>query len=355
MNNHVIGIQISNFRKKAGLTQEELGEAVGISGQAVSRWECGGAPDITLLPAIADTLGVTIDALFGRAGNEHVEIEDALGGWLCSFPKKERLDRLCRLLWSNVKYLLDDGLGIPEMGYLETCHPDTGDRQNRLMLSQLRTAGGIMLDIHAEDLSFVTLWPEPRDGYAAWLAPKEEYRRLFELLSKPGCLELLEYLHCRKRGYFSAKAAAKQLQMPCETVEELLKSLEEQQIMRSMELELEDGEMTAYELAEPSAFIPFLYLAKCFMQTGMNYICVGNYDTPLLQKNQWGAQYSDRNMVQKGKNYIYFGNYDNSCLTDNVTGQSSLTTEKETEKKKVCQPNKHQNDPPRKYPEAKGD
>lgn len=81
MNNHVIGIQISNFRKKAGLTQEELGEAVGISGQAVSRWECGGAPDITLLPAIADTLGVTIDALFGRAGNEHVEIEDALGDW----------------------------------------------------------------------------------------------------------------------------------------------------------------------------------------------------------------------------------------------------------------------------------
>lgn len=146
------------------------------------------------------------------------------------------------------------------------------------------SAAGIMLDIHAEDLSFVTLWPEPRDGYAAWLAPKEEYRRLFELLfellSKPGCLELLEYLHCRKRGYFSAKAAAKQLQMPCETVEELLKSLEEQQIMRSMELELEDGEMTAYELAEPSAFIPFLYLAKCFMQTGMNYICVGNYDLP---------------------------------------------------------------------------
>ncbi|MDE7284377.1 MAG: helix-turn-helix domain-containing protein [Lachnospiraceae bacterium] len=151
MNNHLIGIQISKFRKAAGMTQEELGEAVGISGQAVSRWECGGAPDVTLLPTIADKLGVTIDALFGREGRERMDVEDVIGGWLCSFPKKERMNRLCRLLWSSVKYLLDDGLGIPDMGYLETCQPDMGDGLNRLMLSQLSTAGGILLDIHAED------------------------------------------------------------------------------------------------------------------------------------------------------------------------------------------------------------
>lgn len=77
-----------------------------------------------------------------------------------------------------------------------------------------------MLDVHAEDLAFVTLWPEPEDGYAAWLAPKDEYRRLFGLLSRPGCLELLEHLHCHKRGYFVVQAVAKQLDMPGETVEE---------------------------------------------------------------------------------------------------------------------------------------
>ncbi len=320
MNDRLIGIQISRFRRAAGMTQEELGEAVGISGQAVSRWECGGAPDITLLPAIADKLGVTIDALFGRDGCESADIEDVLGGWLCSIPKKERLNRLCRLVWSSVKYLLDDGLGIPEMGYLETCHPDMGDGLNRLMLSQIRTEGGILLDIHAEDLSFVTLWPEPKDGYATWLAPKEEYRRLFSLLSRQGCLELLEYLHCRKRSYFVAEAAAKQLEMSYETVEELLKTLEELQILRSIELELEGGEVKAYELAESAAFVPFLYIARCFMQTGMNYICVGNYDTPLLQKGKWINQYNLLNAVQTGTNYIYFGNYDNSCLPYDTLG-----------------------------------
>ena len=131
MSDHVIGMQISKFRKAAGLTQEELGEAVGISGQAVSRWECGGAPDVALLPAIADKIGVTIDALFGRDGSERVDVEEVVGRYLCSFPAKERLDKLCRLVWASVKHQLDDGLGIPEMGYLETCHPDTGDGRNR--------------------------------------------------------------------------------------------------------------------------------------------------------------------------------------------------------------------------------
>ncbi|MCM1124473.1 MAG: helix-turn-helix domain-containing protein [Ruminococcus flavefaciens] len=327
MNDSIIGRQISKFRKAAEMTQEELGEAVGISSQAVSRWECGGAPDIALLPAIADKLGVTVDALFGRDGSECADIEDVVGGWLCSVPKKERLDRLCRLVWSSVKYLLEDGLGIPEMGYLETCHPDMGDGLNRLMLSQIRTADGILLDIHAEDLSFVTLWPEPKEGYAAWLAPKEEYRRLFGILSRQGCLELLEYLHCRKRSYFVAEAAAKQLGMSCETVEGLLNALEGLQILRFMELELDSGEVKAYELAEPAAFVPFLYIARCFMQTGMNYICVGNYDTPLLQKGKWRDKYDSLNAVQTKTNYIYFGNYDNSCARDGISGAKGRAAE----------------------------
>ena len=54
---NILGEQIARYRKALGMTQEDLGRAVGISAQAVSRWECGGAPDVTLLPAVADALG----------------------------------------------------------------------------------------------------------------------------------------------------------------------------------------------------------------------------------------------------------------------------------------------------------
>ena len=47
MENNTLGDNIARFRKAAGLTQEELGTTVGVSAQAVSRWECGGAPSPT--------------------------------------------------------------------------------------------------------------------------------------------------------------------------------------------------------------------------------------------------------------------------------------------------------------------
>ena len=60
-----IGSKIKLLRKQRGLTQEQLAEALGISFQAISKWENGIAlPDITLAPALASYFGVTMDELF---------------------------------------------------------------------------------------------------------------------------------------------------------------------------------------------------------------------------------------------------------------------------------------------------
>lgn len=58
---------IAALRKDRGMTQEELAALLGVSGQAVSKWESGVCcPDIGLLPALADIFGVTLDKLMGR-------------------------------------------------------------------------------------------------------------------------------------------------------------------------------------------------------------------------------------------------------------------------------------------------
>lgn len=55
---------INSKRKEKGLTQIQLAELLNVSNRTVSKWENGdGFPDITLLPDIADTLGITIDEL----------------------------------------------------------------------------------------------------------------------------------------------------------------------------------------------------------------------------------------------------------------------------------------------------
>ena len=60
-----LGKKIRQYRFKAGLTQEQLAEKLGIGAQSVSKWETAAAmPDITTLPRLAEIFGVSIDDLF---------------------------------------------------------------------------------------------------------------------------------------------------------------------------------------------------------------------------------------------------------------------------------------------------
>ena len=61
-----IGRNIAELRREKGLTQQALGEKLGVSVQAVSKWEndvC--APDVSLFPGLAELFGVSIDRIFG--------------------------------------------------------------------------------------------------------------------------------------------------------------------------------------------------------------------------------------------------------------------------------------------------
>ncbi|BBB89673.1 MAG TPA: helix-turn-helix domain-containing protein [Methylomusa anaerophila] len=62
------GKNISKYRKLKNITQEELASKLGITFQAVSKWETGQTyPDITQLPNLSDILEVSIDKLMGHA------------------------------------------------------------------------------------------------------------------------------------------------------------------------------------------------------------------------------------------------------------------------------------------------
>ena len=61
-----LGKRISSLRKRAGLTQDKLAERLGVTAQAVSKWENDlSCPDITMLPKLAQIFGVTTDELLG--------------------------------------------------------------------------------------------------------------------------------------------------------------------------------------------------------------------------------------------------------------------------------------------------
>ena len=78
-----LGNQIKSLRQAKGLTQEALAEQLGVTAQAVSKWERNAAlPDIGMLPQLSVLFGVTIDQLF-------------------AIPDEDRIDRIQNMLWDE--------------------------------------------------------------------------------------------------------------------------------------------------------------------------------------------------------------------------------------------------------------
>ena len=137
-----LGTKIRELRHHDGRTQEALAEALGVTSQAVSRWESSGSyPDVEIIPSFANYFGVTIDELFGYCNDREIKIDSIIkkvnafdiksrgdDEWvdeclsllregLAEFPKNERLlitlaDTLSEAGWRRHRewlYYDDDG------------------------------------------------------------------------------------------------------------------------------------------------------------------------------------------------------------------------------------------------------
>lgn len=75
MNQIETGKFIATLRKEKNLTQEQLGEILGVNARSISRWENGHCmPDLSLLELIADTLDISISELLKGRRMNHEEI-----------------------------------------------------------------------------------------------------------------------------------------------------------------------------------------------------------------------------------------------------------------------------------------
>jgi len=85
--------KLKTLRKQKNLTQEQIAETLGVSCQAISKWETSSSyPDISLLPIIADYFGVSVDYLLGHDTSK----------------QKEEINTICAYveeLFDNRKYM----------------------------------------------------------------------------------------------------------------------------------------------------------------------------------------------------------------------------------------------------------
>ena len=90
-----IGQKIKDLRKKAEMTQDRLADYLGVSAQAVSKWELGQtAPDLSLIAPLCRVLGVTADELLGI-------------GPAAEFPAEREADPVKRKILITACYILE--------------------------------------------------------------------------------------------------------------------------------------------------------------------------------------------------------------------------------------------------------
>lgn len=107
-----IGTNLKYLRQKKGMTQEGLAELLGVSPQAVSRWENDSAyPDITLLPGLALLFDVSVDTLVGMDEIRRGEAVASLHGDIHRLVETGEIEEAIRLARKSVKrYPGDTGL-----------------------------------------------------------------------------------------------------------------------------------------------------------------------------------------------------------------------------------------------------
>lgn len=98
---------IKKFRLERKLTQEQLAAALGVSAQAVSKWETSDTyPDGELLVPLATKLGVSLDALFGNQEVYMADISGKIRALLHETKKEERFHVVRDLGWQTANSIL---------------------------------------------------------------------------------------------------------------------------------------------------------------------------------------------------------------------------------------------------------
>lgn len=152
-----LGTKIRELRRRDGRTQEALAQALGVTSQAVSRWESGGScPDISLIPSIANYFGVTIDELFGYANHRQQRIDQLV----------TRIQELLRLN-KGKDVNIDTCISLARDAMLE--YP--GEEKVMLCLARvLYKAGGVRYgEAYLTDAEGYRIFDTARHrGYAEW-------------------------------------------------------------------------------------------------------------------------------------------------------------------------------------------
>ena len=207
---------VKKARLGLGLTQEALGQRVGVSGQAVSKWETSdGYPDPSLLPALADALNVTLDGLFDRETASRERAAETASKLLAAAGSHEEKDRV-------LFELCADAIGNRVSHKTITGLSQSRDDRLSYMID-LNEAEGVLL---AEGpFRYLSLALRPEDGWET-VCRDEKTLEFLKAVGDPDVLKCVFWLLGHKSGRIEASLIPKRAGADASRTDEIVAKLE---------------------------------------------------------------------------------------------------------------------------------
>ena len=255
MNN--IGLNISALRKKKGVTQEELAKYVGISAQAVSKWENGGVPDTELLPKIADFFEISIDRLFDRDVMQYEEYNSSFIKKIINTPEQERFKLAFEYCWDIERALTGndfDDCNIEE-------YKSRIDKNHQEYSSMLFDYGFTRMGI-ANKLQYFLLVPEIENKELAFF-DNVDYCELFKQLSDSDFFKTLVFLNKRESDKsFTPKLLEKNIGISEEKSKSIIGILKKYNMVSSTFIEIDDNVQEYFSFSPTPSLVALLIFAR---------------------------------------------------------------------------------------------
>lgn len=254
----VLGIQIKKYRTAKGITQEQLGQLVGVTTQAVSKWERGGTPDAELLPALADALGVSIDALFGR---EEQSTMFSLAQKLSQMDRDRAFRYAFEVCWSILHGVMMETPYLPE-DQLRVCLDLAFPEEKPLAkFSKIHYDEGIINVRVDQDHRHFFMMLEPEKGLRSIWSDLEGVRRVFAALADADKLQILFYMYTRLNTPIATSLISKNTGLSVQEVDRHLEDLCKAFIVKRTAIATAEGEIYSYMFTQEDAVVALLCLA----------------------------------------------------------------------------------------------
>jgi transcriptional regulator with XRE-family HTH domain len=267
MSIEIIGKQIASMRKDRGIKQEELANYVGVSTQAVSKWENGGVPDTELLPKIADFFSVSVDCLFGRNITVYGDLQTALIKKIIASPCEEQFKTVFNYCWDMERALFGH---MPKDGNIEDYEKELGKQQQRY--SSIMTDYGFTRMGVANKLQYFLLVPENRNTDIA-IFEGVDYLTLFKDFSDKDVFDACVFLNKRKGNKaFTENLFIKNLKIEVDKAKQIINVLEKYGLLCKTQIDMDDELQTVYNFKPTPSFIAFLIFAREMITPPNNFI-----------------------------------------------------------------------------------